>query len=628
MRPLHFVFAATAIIITCCTSLVTILKRAFRSECIDGEGAGLSGSTLRPAMLSLLVAAALASVMTASCLVKLLSKKARALFGAVCSKWQPLYFVVVSVQKIVVRVIANPYAFGSMSKRNVTCHLDADNANQFYAAIFLWDSVILMTAISTICADVDVEVTPGLRRCAQSLLALCLCVDAVGSYVWGNEMAGLATFSISRFEFLLDNQITSCITSQAVLALHFMFVGLRSRLGRGWFYASLRFELEQFGRESLPRMSLCQLSPSLDDAHNNSSSSFTQATFETDLSIGLQSKAAGRPSSSILSWARERLLQFQQRHVSKCRVFLIPCTAVHEHIGNGEDVFALARPFFEFKCLRPLQRIAEAHPKRYFSFGFFFLGVPSFLLYSLLERRMREIIIIALNASIFIAILAFISGRRYNLDRVAAKQVALSFRFAIYCVLVSQWIALDARRAYLVLNEGQTGNYGTTFLDVAAVAVLAICFCVCLLLDCSPNLPVTVQFFVTVSVHNLVRQQMSYHSRLRQAGWWLVFGIRGFNELRRVYSGEDADCFWDLGAYQVCDASQRLSIFSSLILLMTQSVLSRILVPGISNFVNASVRRLLRGHITSFAACLSHTPQILLFVQSSTNDGVLRRLVP
>jgi hypothetical protein len=56
-----------------------------------------------------------------------------------------------------------------------------------------------------------------------------------------------------------------------------------------------------------------------------------------------------------------------------------------------------------------------------------------------------------------------------------------------------------------------------------------------------------------------------------------------------VYANEDADCFWNLGAYQVCDATQKLSIYSSLFLLMTQALVSRILVPGKSNFVNASV---------------------------------------
>jgi hypothetical protein len=61
--------------------------------------------------------------------------------------------------------------------------------------------------------------------------------------------------------------------------------------------------------------------------------------------------------------------------------------------------------------------------------------------------------------------------------------------------------------------------------------------------------------------------------------------------MRRMYEREDPDCFIQLGVYQVCDATQYLSIFSGLFLLMAQALVSRILVPGKSNFVNASVKR-------------------------------------
>jgi hypothetical protein len=165
----------------------------------------------------------------------------KAVAAAVFSKWQPLYFVVMSAQKIVLRVIVIPYVDGSIAKNAVACHLSPDYQRQLHAAAIVWNCAVLMAGAATICSDLDGDVAPAWRRAAQSLLALCLCADAVGSYVWGNEMAGLVSVSVSGFEFLLDNQITSCITSQAVLALHFVFVGWRSRHGRGWFYASLRF---------------------------------------------------------------------------------------------------------------------------------------------------------------------------------------------------------------------------------------------------------------------------------------------------------------------------------------------------------------------------------------------------
>ena len=67
-------------------------------------------------------------------------------------------------------------------------------------------------------------------------------------------------------------------------------------------------------------------------------------------------------------------------------------------------------------------------------------------------------------------------------------------------------------------------------------------------------------------------------------------------------SNRDLDCFGQIGEFDLCNATQKLSIYSSLFLLMTQALLSRIFVPGMSTFVNASVRRALRASISDSAA--------------------------
>ena len=79
-----------------------------------------------------------------------------------------------------------------------------------------------------------------------------------------------------------------------------------------------------------------------------------------------------------------------------------------------------------------------------------------------------------------------------------------------------------------------------------------------------------------------------------QLGFWINYGILTFANFQRVSAGRDADldCFLDLGAYKICAVTQRLSIFSSVLLLMIQALVSRMIVPGVSTFVNASVRRL------------------------------------
>lgn len=73
-----------------------------------------------------------------------------------------------------------------------------------------------------------------------------------------------------------------------------------------------------------------------------------------------------------------------------------------------------------------------------------------------------------------------------------------------------------------------------------------------------------------------------------QVSWWIFYGYYTVLYILRISSGKP-DCFLDVGAYKVCDVTQTLSIYSSLMMLVTQAMVSRLLVPGMSNFVNASV---------------------------------------
>jgi hypothetical protein len=54
--------------------------------------------------------------------------------------------------------------------------------------------------------------------------------------------------------------------------------------------------------------------------------------------------------------------------------------------------------------------------------------------------------------------------------------------------------------------------------------------------------------------------------------------------------GRELDSFIDLGAYNICAVTQRLSVYFSILLLMTQALVSRILAPGISNKFIALLR--------------------------------------
>jgi hypothetical protein len=374
----------------------------------------------------------------------------------------------------------------------------------------VWDCAVLLAGVCVMYTDIDPHFTPAMRRWAQRGLALCLCVDAVGSYVWGNDVAGTVSVSVSRFDFVLDSQMTSCVTSQAVLGVYFAYVGWLSRRGRGWYYASLRFELDECGRASLSRRSVARDAQDVKESMASSSSQ-PPALFEHLASVatteaavgrdGLQSEADGGLFSTAFVRARLRLLQFQSQQLSQCRVFVIPCVAASG--AGGVADFAVVRPAFDLRLLRPLQRVADAHPKFYASFTFFCLVVPSVACAVVLKAQVRGIPCFFLNFAIGLCFLGFISSRHYNVDRVAVRHVVLSFRYMLIVVLTLQWIALEVRRANLVVSQGLASIYDTTPWSVAAVTMLALCFCSCLLLDCSPHLPAAIQIIVTVRARNL-----------------------------------------------------------------------------------------------------------------------------
>jgi hypothetical protein len=86
--------------------------------------------------------------------------------------------------------------------------------------------------------------------------------------------------------------------------------------------------------------------------------------------------------------------------------------------------------------------------------------------------------------------LGFLTSKRYGLDRVAAKHVALSFRFAIFVTFIATVVALNIRKVYTIDEHPAY---------VVASALTALVFLQCILLDCSPHLPPSVQMMVSVS---------------------------------------------------------------------------------------------------------------------------------
>jgi hypothetical protein len=470
--PFRVVFAASAATLACSAGLITLLKSVLRSEC-----SAPGGSNLRPVAIACVVAMALCLVASAAYLVK---SRAWTQAAAICSKWQPVYFVVVTVEALILRAIISVG-----SRQTGSC---SEYKNAVHAISLMWNCAMLMTALSAMCCDMAADLSPRQRHCAYGLLALTLLLDAIGSVIWGNPLASDSSFSVTEnFSVLLDNQLTSCIASQAVLALHFVYVSCRSRRGRSWAYASLRFELDECGK-SMSMAMVPTMTGSLKDS--GALASAVTPTLALDASAPAELEPAGAARWKALSRLRQRWLQFQQRQVSRCRVFVVPCVEMHDAGGGGgEAVFALARPALDLRWLRLLQRLADAHPQYYFGFLFIFLAVPTIACNVFLGGQALGISTLVLAFCMCIMMLGFLSSKRYGLDRVAVKHVALSFRFAIFVTLLATIFALNMREVYTI---------DTHPAYAVAIAFGAFFFCLCILLDCSPHLPPSVQTYISV----------------------------------------------------------------------------------------------------------------------------------
>jgi hypothetical protein len=150
------------------------------------------------------------------------------------------------------------------------------------------------------------------------------------------------------------------------------------------------------------------------------------------------------------------------------------------------------------RWLRPLQRLADANTKLYFSIGVGCFGVPSFFLSFFLNGEARGIVCLLLNSVCLVMILGFFSSKQYNPDKEAVKHVALSFRFAIIAALLVFFIILHIRRAYVVAFTSNVFEDRTTFWDPPALSVFFCIMLLFMLFDCIPQLPALAQILMTV----------------------------------------------------------------------------------------------------------------------------------
>jgi hypothetical protein len=494
MQLLHSLLAVAAIAALCGTCVTALLKSAFHSQCMaTGTDSLPDSSIVFPAAAACLVLATLnVTLHFAFSPHRPLTKRRFALLGAMFSSWSSAYFIFLSLQQILFAgIVVHSVVSGQVKG---ACEYTVTHVAD--AAALMRHFAVLVMGLSTMCCDADSKFPPMLRRFCYGLLALCCLVDAIGSMIWGNALAVGVDLALGSFNFVLDTQLTSCIFSQVILSLYFVFVSCRSADGRAWSFAPLRFEIKRSDLNPDVSLSHISLLPTHNEPSQQDCVASDTATNFTCLRL------------------RQRLFKFQMRHFATCRVYDIPCV-LESDAGSRASIsptvsgLQLVRPLFKIAILHPLHQLAEAHPLCYLGFVcmLLFCSVGSVVLQG--ERILRGdiggILSVVLNASVVFGLIGFMSCKSQNIDKFAAKHVATSFRY-IYCVvLYSCWIALDAREAILGIRS---------FWPVASRFIGSLCFFLSLLWDCSTRLSPVLQFLLSVRA-NFVDDDIILKSHFR-----------------------------------------------------------------------------------------------------------------
>lgn len=462
MQLVRWLLAACVVVAVMGAIVNTLLKSAFRSECIKGL-APASGNDLRSSAITCIVIACLNLALHAALVaVRPLAKRSWHLLRTILSNWTLQYFVFVSLQQIALTaIVTNAVLSGTFDD---ICSYSNDILADVAAQ--LRHCSVLAMALSVVCCDVDETFTPLMRRSAYCLLAIFSALDAIGSIVVGNALATGVNLSLNSFEFAIDTQITSCIMSQTLMSFHFAVVSLRSIDGRAWAFDQLRFELQENASGlQQPRTPV------------------RRATMLDHLAAEVLQDNDRADDEGVLFRMRLALLTFQRRKFAKCRVFAIPC----------DECRNVLRPFLKLPFLKHLHRIGDAHPFVYSGFltlvGFCSIMSSFFSSAGILSGSSAGVLSLVLNTFILVGLIGYLSSLRNNIDSAAAKHILLCFRFN-YCVaLFACWIGLYIREIYLAKTS--VWQFGATF-------VMMLLFSLCLLTDCAPRLSAVLQFSISV----------------------------------------------------------------------------------------------------------------------------------
>ena len=473
--PLERAYAASAITTTASTCIVAFLKSMLHAACASEDSQQSLSTSQRDAITASLACAAAAVAASAAFLAfKSRAKQGLELAAAICAQWQPACFLLVSVERIV--LLAVMVANDAREHHAGSCGFALPQLGQVLATELLMAAALLLFSLCAICCDHDPDFTPAMRRGAYSAAVACLLLDLICSFVWGSIGAKTDQdkFSFGPFRFAVANQITSCIASQVTVLLHLLYVSCRSRGGRGWAYASLRFELVK--KHDMGTLLVSTNEP------------VAQAPSSNAVSEGMQGgEVQAQARSNSCSRLRHRLLLLRRQRLQTSRVFSIPCVESECNLATALSAsgLELVRPLFRIKFPNVIVRFVESHTNTYFCVLF----IVALVSLDCSQLEPTDTATLVLNIIVIYGFLGFLSSKRYNIDSIAVKRVSSSFRFVCICALVLSYATLDVYLSYLRQRSPQAA---------AATIIMMVLFILCLLFDCSPNLPTTVQTAISV----------------------------------------------------------------------------------------------------------------------------------
>lgn len=473
----------------------------------------------------------------------------RDLIVELCSNWRPLNFLFVSLLRIV-------YAALSISKIEHSCNTSSDYKNQLIAIEILTIIVLLTFAFSALCNDYDSRITRTLRKSSYFASLLGSLLDLLCFFVWGSSITLSFTnriLSVNNWSFNIADNLNSCMIAQVILLSNWFYVSYLSVEGNACTFPSLRFSVID-NREL--------------DGLNGSSTS--NAPAQVSQTKAVQVKVSSNACFRLYRW----FLLLRRKHLEMSRVFIIPCNKVACNLPSKVDEMQnimlvsemeLQRPLFRLNCFPDvLLHFAQTYGIWYDVL--MFTVFLSCLALSQLEKTGTGVLV--LNIVLAYLLLGYLSCKRYNIDVAAAKKVALSFRFVSIVISLLFLNALNIRTTFYLAKQTPQ-QWASHFLMIVG-------FVLCLLFDCSPNLPVRTQLAITTS-------------------WCVTFGLftresLGFSLSFVTFSADNLDCFLNIGDYySLCTATAFPYIYRNLFFLMLQFLMCRIVFPGISIFVDSSV---------------------------------------